>query len=99
MCKGLILHVQNVGYLFYCQMIRCLECSLAGVEYLADFGVFHVLVILQGEHGALHIGQGCHGSLQFCMRLVAVKVGVCHQAGGYGWLIVGAHLWIVSSCA
>ena len=69
-------------------MIRGLEGTLGGVEYLGDLAVFHLIVIAQQEDGTLYIGQGGNGLLQLRLHLRTIEIRISLQRLGEGAFIL-----------
>lgn len=69
-------------------MVRCLECSHAGVEYLRHILVLHLAEIFHCEYKALLVGQTAYGFVEEGIGPVAAKVCVALEPVGY--LTIGA---------
>ena len=66
----------------YCYMVRSFQRPFGGMQDFCYLAVFHVVKIMKGKHGALHIWKRGHGLQQQGMGFVAVKIFVSHQLVG-----------------
>lgn len=82
--RALLMRFQIIGHLFHGKVIGSLQCSLRSAKHLTHIFIFHIVIITQREHGALHFGQRGNGFLQKRIRTVAIKIGVGSQTAGQG---------------
>ena len=75
--------MKKFSYFLDSNMIGSLQCSFCCIKYLTDFTVFHLLIVSEIKHCALHVGQFGNSLLQLCFCLIAVEVVVGKQRIGY----------------
>ena len=72
-------------------MIGGFQAAFRGFQQLTHLTIFHLVVVAQGEHGALYFRQSGNGFLQLCLGLITIEIVVGHQGIGHtGLIIVGA---------